>query len=69
MNKYNGKIGDTVYMVFSGRIKEFKIVAVYDYEGRTIYDIGNGGAFDSRAVGASVFLTKEAAQKKVGGGK
>lgn len=50
------KVGDTVYQVDNaGRIYESKIKTV-------IYDT-DGIVFDERAIGKSIFLTKEEAEK------
>lgn len=49
------KVGDTVYQVDSERIYESTVK-------RIIYDT-DGIAFDERAIGKSVFLTREEAEK------
>ena len=49
------KVGDTVYQVDSERIYESTVK-------RIIYDT-DGIAFDERAIGESVFLTREEAEK------
>lgn len=49
------KVGDTVYQVDSERIYESTVK-------RIIYDT-DGIAFDERAIGKSVFLTREQAEK------
>lgn len=49
------KVGDTVYQVDTVRIYESKIKSV-------VYDTNNI-AFDKRAIGKTVFLTKEAAEE------
>ena len=49
------KVGDIVYQVDSERIYEMKVRAV-------IYDT-DGIAFDERAIGKSVFLTRAEAEK------
>ena len=55
------KVGDTVYQRDSaGRIYEITVTKV-------IYDT-NGIAFDESAIGKTVFLTKEQAEKALKGG-
>ena len=57
------KVGDTVYQVDSVRIYESKITAIYqDGIGKIIYDT-DGIAFDERAIGKSIFLTREDAEQ------
>ncbi len=56
------KIGDTVYQCDGFRIYSSTIHDIYVHEGRTIYDT-DGIAFDNRAIGTSVFTSKEEAQK------
>ena len=49
------EVGDAVYQVDSGRIYKSTVKII-------IYDT-DGIAFDERAIGKSVFLTKEEAEK------
>ena len=56
------KIGDTVYQCDGFRIYLCTILDIYVHEGRTIYDT-EGIAFDNRAIGTSVFTSKEEAKK------
>lgn len=60
------KVGDTVYQIANGwRICESKITWFYwdkDYK-RVVYDCNTDLAFSEEAIGKSVFLTKEEAEK------
>ncbi len=61
------KIGDKVYEIGNSGtlIVEGIIKRIYTVNNITIYDTGKGGiAFDERAIGKSVFLTKEEAKRK-----
>lgn len=64
-------VGDSVYQIADGgHIYESKIVSIYDYEGRTIYDTVDpisgmtAVAFDERAVGTSIFDSFEEVKNK-----
>lgn len=56
------KIGDTVYQCAGFRIYSSTIQNIYFHQGRTIYDT-DGIAFDKRAIGESIFTSKEEAEK------
>ena len=56
------KIGDTVYQCDGFRIYSSTIQNIYFHQGRTIYDT-EGIAFDRRAIGKSIFTSKEGAEK------
>jgi hypothetical protein len=60
------KVGDTVYQVDGVRIYESTIDEI-TYTARTTIYYTNGIAFDDRAIGASIFLTKEEAEKALKG--
>lgn len=56
------KIGDTVYQLDNaGRIYESMVFAITIYSGRLYFET-LGIAFDERAIGKSIFLTKEEAE-------
>lgn len=55
-------IGDTVYQCDGFRIYLSTIQNIYVHNGRTVYDT-DGIAFDKRAIGKSIFTTKEEAKK------
>lgn len=52
------KVGDTVYQVDVERIYESKVKNI-------IFDTDGGLAFDQNAIGTSILLTKEEAEKKL----
>jgi hypothetical protein len=53
------KIGDKVYQKDgTGRIYESTVKDIYPYNGQIIYDT-DSIAFDKRAIGTSIFLTRE----------
>lgn len=56
------KIGQKVYEHDSSRIYESTISDIYIYNNRTIYQT-NGVDFDERAIGGSIFLSRQEAQE------
>ena len=57
-------IGNTVYELDNaGRIYELMIFAITIYSGRLYFET-QGIAFDERAIGKSIFLTKEEAEEE-----
>ena len=56
------KVGDTVYQCNGDRIYSSTIQNIYFHNGRTFYDT-DGIAFDKRAIGKSIFTSKEEAKK------
>lgn len=56
------KIGDTVYQCDGFRIYLSTIQNMYFHNGRTIYET-EAITFDKRAIGKSIFTTKEEAEK------
>ena len=56
------KIGDTVYQCDGFRIYSLTIQNIYYHQGRAVYDT-DGIAFDNRAIGESIFTSKEEAKK------
>lgn len=66
------KVGDKVYQYDNGgRIYESKVVWFYydkDYR-RVVYDCNSGLAFSEDAIGKTVFLTREEAEKALEGMK
>ena len=58
------KVGDTVYETEGVRIYEHKIDRLIFVDKMEIYDTADI-MFDERAIGVSVFLTREEAEKKL----
>lgn len=56
------KVGDTVYQCDGFRIYLSTIQNIYFHNGRTIYDT-EGISFDKRAIGSSVFTSREEAER------
>lgn len=56
------KIGQKVYEHNSSRIYESTVSDIYIYNNRTIYQT-DGVDFDERAIGSSIFLSRQAARK------
>ena len=56
------KVGDKVYQTDGIRIYESEVTEIYQDRTATIIYNTNGIAFDERAIGTSVFLTKEEAE-------
>ncbi len=58
------KVGDTVYETEGVRIYEHKIDRIIYVDKMLIYDT-NEIMFDERAIGVSIFLTREEAEKRL----
>ena len=59
------KVGDKVYQTDGVRIYESEVKEIYQDRIATIIYDTTGIAFDERAIGKSIFLTKEEAEEKL----
>lgn len=56
-------VGDTVYFTDGFEIFADTVIRVIPTTGRMVFDTDKNVSFDERAIGKSVFLTKEEAEK------
>ena len=56
-------VGDTVYFTDGFEIFTDTVIGVIPTTGRMVFDTDKNVSFDERAIGKSVFLTKEEAEK------
>ena len=63
LTKLSVQIGAKVYETDGLRVYESTVMTSYVHEGRDIWETDTGVVFDARAIGSSIFLTRENAEE------